>query len=247
MSLVAEELEDFGEQHEGISQRLETNKSRWARLEAIVGEPKRIALVAKDIVNHFEARQILEGKAMIVCMSRRICVELYSEIVKLRPDWHNDADAEGVIKVVMTGSSSDPLSFQPHVRNKGRRKDLGDRLKDPDDKLKIAIVRDMWLTGFDAPALHTLYLDKPMQGHNLMQAIARVNRVYKDKEGGLIVDYIGIAQDLKKAWELTPKVVARVNQRLTRRKRISDDGEIRDCCADVSGAPVETALRVDQF
>jgi type I restriction enzyme R subunit len=175
-------------------------KAKWARLEAIVGNPKRIALIAQDIVNHFESRNaVLDGKAMIVCMSRRICVDLYSAIVKIKPEWHSDDDAEGVIKVVMTGSSSDPLPFQPHVRNKPRRKALGERLKDPKDTLKLAIVRDMWLTGFDAPALHTLYIDKPMKGHNLMQAIARVNRVYKDKEGGLVVDYIGIATDLKKA------------------------------------------------
>ncbi len=175
-------------------------KAKWARLEAIVGNPKRIALIAQDIVTHFESRNaVLDGKAMIVCMSRRICVDLYSAIVKIKPEWHSDDDAEGVIKVVMTGSSSDPLPFQPHVRNKPRRKALGERLKDPKDSLKLAIVRDMWLTGFDAPALHTLYIDKPMKGHNLMQAIARVNRVYKDKEGGLVVDYIGIATDLKKA------------------------------------------------
>jgi type I restriction enzyme R subunit len=175
-------------------------KAKWARLEAIVGNPKRIALIAQDIVNHFESRNaVLDGKAMIVCMSRRICVDLYSAIVKIKPEWHSDDDAEGVVKVVMTGSSSDPLPFQPHVRNKPRRKALGERLKDPKDTLKLAIVRDMWLTGFDAPALHTLYIDKPMKGHNLMQAIARVNRVYKDKEGGLVVDYIGIATDLKKA------------------------------------------------
>jgi len=175
-------------------------KAKWARLEAIVGNPKRIALIAQDIVNHFESRNaVLDGKAMIVCMSRRICVDLYSAIVKIKPEWHSDDDAEGTIKVVMTGSSSDPLPFQPHVRNKPRRKALGERLKDPKDTLKLAIVRDMWLTGFDAPALHTLYIDKPMKGHNLMQAIARVNRVYKDKEGGLVVDYIGIATDLKKA------------------------------------------------
>ena len=175
-------------------------KAKWARLEAIVGNPKRIALIAQDIVNHFESRNaVLDGKAMIVCMSRRICVDLYSAIVKIKPEWHSDDDAEGTIKVVMTGSSSDPLPFQPHVRNKPRRKALGERLKDPKDSLKLAIVRDMWLTGFDAPALHTLYIDKPMKGHNLMQAIARVNRVYKDKEGGLVVDYIGIATDLKKA------------------------------------------------
>lgn len=175
-------------------------KAKWARLEAIVGNPKRIALIAQDIVNHFESRNaVLDGKAMIVCMSRRICVDLYSAIVKIKPEWHSDDDAEGTIKVVMTGSSSDPLPFQPHVRNKPRRKALGERLKDPKDTLKLAIVRDMWLTGFDAPAMHTLYIDKPMKGHNLMQAIARVNRVYKDKEGGLVVDYIGIATDLKKA------------------------------------------------
>lgn len=199
LSLVAEELEDYGEQEEGISNRLESSKSKWARLEAIVGNPHRLQLIAKDIVKHFEARQVLEGKAMIVCMSRRICVALYSEIVKIKPDWHSDDDTDGAIKVVMTGSSADPLEFQPHVRNKLKNKAIGDRLKDPSDKLKLAIVRDMWLTGFDAPCLHTLYVDKPMRGHNLMQAIARVNRVYKDKEGGLVVDYIGIATDLKKA------------------------------------------------
>lgn len=178
-------------------------KSRWARLEAIVGNEHRLELIANDIVKHFESRnEILEGKGMIVCMSRRICVDLYAQIIKIRPDWHSDDDTEGTIKVVMTGSSSDPLNFQPHVRNKGKRKALGERLKDPKDKLKLAIVRDMWLTGFDAPSMHTLYLDKPMQGHNLMQAIARVNRVYKDKEGGLVVDYIGIANDLKRALAL---------------------------------------------
>lgn len=175
-------------------------KSRWARLEAIVGDEKRLKLIAKDIVNHFDNRNAaMEGKAMIVCMSRRICVELYRHIVDLREDWHHDEDDRGTIKVVMTGSSSDPESFQRHVRSKQRRKALGDRLKDPADELKIAIVRDMWLTGFDAPCLHTLYIDKPMQGHSLMQAIARVNRIYKDKEGGLVVDYIGIASQLKQA------------------------------------------------
>ncbi len=178
-------------------------KSRWARLEAIVGNEHRLELIAKDIINHFESRnEVLDGKAMIVCMSRRICVDLYAQIVKIRPDWHSDDDTDGTIKVVMTGSSSDPLNFQTHIRSKLKRKALGDRLKDPKDKLKLAIVRDMWLTGFDAPSMHTLYLDKPMQGHNLMQAIARVNRVYKDKDGGLVVDYIGIANDLKRALSL---------------------------------------------
>ena len=198
---VDEEFEELTESEEQTDrQKL---KSRWARLEAIVGNEHRLELIAHDIVNHFEARNAaLDGKAMIVCMSRRICVDLYAQIIKIRPDWHSDDDVDGTIKVVMTGSSSDPLSFQPHVRNKAKRKALGERLKDPKDKLKIAIVRDMWLTGFDAPSMHTLYLDKPMKGHNLMQAIARVNRVYKDKEGGLVVDYIGIANDLKRALSL---------------------------------------------
>ena len=178
-------------------------KAKWARLEAIVGNPKRIALIAQDIVNHFESRNaVLDGKAMIVCMSRRICVDLYNEIIKIKPEWHSDDDTEGTIKVVMTGSSSDPLPFQPHIRNKPRRKALAERLKDPKDTMKLAIVRDMWLTGFDAPSMHTIYIDKPMKGHNLMQSIARVNRVYKDKAGGLVVDYIGIATDLKKALSL---------------------------------------------
>lgn len=200
LNLVAEEMADYGEKDEGISYDIESKKAKWARLEAIVGHPDRLKLIATDIVKHFEERNaILDGKGMIVCMSRRIAVELYDEIIKIRPDWHSDDDNEGAIKVVMTGSSSDPLPFQPHVRNKAKRKALGERLKDPKDGLKLAIVRDMWLTGFDAPSLHTLYIDKPMKGHNLMQAIARVNRVYKDKEGGLVVDYIGIATDLKKA------------------------------------------------
>jgi type I restriction enzyme R subunit len=195
---VDAEFEELTESEEITDQQ--KLKAKWARLEAIVGNQHRLALIAADIVNHFEARNaVLDGKAMIVCMSRRIAVELYAEIIKVRPDWHNDDDAAGTIKVVMTGSSSDPLNYQPHVRNKSKRKALGDRLKDPKDSLKLAIVRDMWLTGFDAPSMHTLYIDKPMKGHNLMQAIARVNRVYKDKEGGLVVDYIGIATDLKKA------------------------------------------------
>lgn len=205
ISLKEEEIPRVDAEFEEITESEEVTaqqklKVKWARLEAIVGNQHRLSLIAADIVNHFEARNaILDGKAMIVCMSRRIAVDLYAEIIKIRPDWHSDEDAEGTIKVVMTGSSSDPLNFQQHVRNKAKRKALGDRLKDPKDNLKLAIVRDMWLTGFDAPSMHTLYIDKPMKGHNLMQAIARVNRVYKDKEGGLIVDYIGIATDLKKA------------------------------------------------
>jgi type I restriction enzyme R subunit len=198
---VDEEFEELTESEE-LTERQKL-KSRWARLEAIVGNERRLALIAKDIVQHFETRNaVLDGKAMVVCMSRRICVDLYNEIKKIRPEWHSDEDHDGAMKVVMTGSSSDPLAFQPHVRNKAKRKALGDRLKDPKDPLKIAIVRDMWLTGFDAPSMHTLYIDKPMKGHNLMQAIARVNRVYKDKDGGLVVDYIGIANDLKRALSL---------------------------------------------
>jgi type I restriction enzyme R subunit len=174
--------------------------AKWASKEAIVGSEQRLKQVALDLVNHFENRiSAAEGKGMIVCMSRRICVALHNEIIKLRPHWLDNSDDKGSIKVIMTGSASDPLDWQEHIRNKPRRKAIGDRLKDPKDPLKLVIVRDMWLTGFDAPCLHTLYIDKPMNGHNLMQAIARVNRVFGDKQGGLVVDYIGIAQDLKKA------------------------------------------------
>jgi len=165
-----------------------------------VGSKDRIKQVAADIVSHFEQRiSAADGKGLIVCMSRRICVALHKEIIKLRPQWYSPEDDKGVIKIVMTGSASDPLDWQEHIRNKDRRKAIGNRLKDPNDSLKLIIVRDMFLTGFDAPCLHTMYIDKPMNGHTLMQAIARVNRVFGDKEGGLIVDYIGIAQDLKNA------------------------------------------------
>lgn len=175
-------------------------KSKWARFEAMVGSEKRVKLVAKDIVNHFESRSgVIEGKGMIVAMSRRIAVELYDEIIKLRSQWHNKDGRKGFLKVVMTGSASDPLNYQQHIRNKKDREGLASRMKDPDDDLKLVIVRDMWLTGFDVPALHTMYFDKPMKGHGLMQAIARVNRVYKDKQGGLIVDYLGLAPMLKEA------------------------------------------------
>lgn len=192
---------EFEELTEGEEiERKEKLKSRWARLEAMVGSEKRIKLVAKDIVEHFENRLgVIEGKGMIVAMSRRIAVELYNEIVKLRPNWHNDSDNKGIIKVVMTGSASDPMNFQPHIRPRHSLNKLADRMRNPDSDMKLVIVRDMWLTGFDVPSLHTMYIDKPMQGHGLMQAIARVNRVYKDKEGGLIVDYIGIAPQLKEA------------------------------------------------
>jgi type I restriction enzyme R subunit len=181
-------------------ERKEKLKSKWARVEAVVGSEKRLRVIAGDIVKHFESRlEALEGKGMIVCMSRRICVDLYEEIIKLRPQWHSDDDAKGFLKVVMTGSATDPVDWQPHIRNKIRRDHLGDRMKDPSDSLRLVIVRDMWLTGFDVVNLHTMYVDKFMRGHVLMQAIARVNRVYKDKPGGLIVDYIGVAEELKKA------------------------------------------------
>ncbi len=192
---------DFEEATEGEEvAKKEKLKSKWARLEAVVGSEDRINQVADDIVAHFEQRlSTLEGKAMIVCMSRRICVDLYAALEKLRPAWPNPADDKGFLKVVMTGSASDPAEYQPHIRSKSRREALAHRLKDPNDELKLVIVRDMWLTGFDAPSLHTMYADKPMQGHGLMQAIARVNRVFKDKPGGLIVDYLGLADRLKEA------------------------------------------------
>ena len=175
-------------------------KAKWTQLEALIGSPNRVKNIARDIVEHFEARQqVFEGKAMVVAMSRRIAVELYDEIVKLRPDWHSDDLRKGAIKVVMTTSASDGPAIAKHHTTKADRHTLAERMKDPDDELKMVIVRDMWLTGFDVPCLHTLYIDKPMQGHNLMQAIARVNRVYKDKPGGLVVDYLGIASDLREA------------------------------------------------
>jgi type I restriction enzyme R subunit len=192
---------DFEEVTEGEEvERKERLKTKWAQLEAIVGAEKRLRLIAEDIVDHFEKRlEAMDGKAMIVCMSRRICVELHREIVKLRPHWHSDDDDKGIAKVVMTGSASDPPDWQPHIRNKARREALANRFRDPKDAFQIAIVRDMWLTGFDAPSLHSMYVDKPMRGHGLMQAIARVNRVFHDKPGGLVVDYLGLAHELKAA------------------------------------------------
>ena len=192
---------DFEEATEGEEvERKEKLKTKWAQLEAVVGSQKRLEVVARDIVEHFERRlEAMDGKAMVVCMSRRICVELYDEIVKLRPDWASDEDDQGAIKVVMTGSASDPAEWQKHIRNKPRREALANRFRNPADPLRMVLVRDMWLTGFDAPSLHTMYVDKPMRGHGLMQAIARVNRVFKDKPGGLVVDYLGLAHELKRA------------------------------------------------
>jgi type I restriction enzyme, R subunit len=175
-------------------------KAKWTKVEAIVGNTERVANLANDIVTHFEQRQeVFDGKAMIVAMSRRIAVDLYEQIIELRPDWHDPDRSKGAIKVIMTASSADGPAMAAHHTSKQERRALAERFKDENDPLKIVIVRDMWLTGFDAPCLHTLYVDKPMRGHTLMQAIARVNRVFKDKPGGLVVDYLGLATDLKKA------------------------------------------------
>ena len=192
---------DFEEATEGEEiERKEQLKTKWAQQEALVGSETRLTQVAEDIVDHFGQRlEVLDGKAMVVCMSRRICVELYRELVNLLQGWEHAGDDKGKIKVVMTGSASDPQDWQQHIRNTSRRETLAKRFRDADDELQIVLVRDMWLTGFDAPSLHTMYLDKPMRGHGLMQAIARVNRVFKDKPGGLVVDYLGVADDLRKA------------------------------------------------
>ena len=192
---------EFEELTEGEEvERKEKLKSKWARLEVLVGAHKRISLIAHDVVDHFENRlSAVEGKGMIVAMSRRIAVEFYNEIIKLRPNWASDDNNRGFLKIVMTGSAMDPLDWQKHIRTKQARHEMANRMKDPSDELKLVIVRDMWLTGFDVPSLHTMYIDKPMKGHGLMQTIARVNRVFKDKQGGLIVDYLGIAPELKDA------------------------------------------------
>ena len=192
---------DFEEATEGEEvEQKEALKTKWVQLEVVVGSGNRMHQIAQDLVDHFEARlEEMDGKAMVVCMSRRICVELYRELVRLRPHWHHDADNQGQIKVVMTGSATDHQEWQQHIRNKNRRETLSNRFRDPDDQFRVVLVRDMWLTGFDAPSLHTMYLDKPMQGHSLFQAVTRVNRVFKDKPGGLVVDYLGLANDLRKA------------------------------------------------
>ena len=194
-----DDVEEIIEDEEDVALR-ESTKSKWAALEKLVGSEPRVKEVAQDLVAHFESRiATMPGKAMVVCMSREICVDMYDAIVAIRPDWHSDDPHAGAIKIVMTGSASDKAKFQPHIYNKETKKLFEKRFKDVDDPLQIVIVRDMWLTGFDAPNCHTMYIDKPMRGHNLMQAIARVNRVFKDKPGGLVVDYIGIANELKQA------------------------------------------------
>lgn len=198
LASLDEEVDELAEDEEEQTQaRL---KSRWAALEKVVGAEPRIASVAADLVEHFEERnKAQDGKAMVVAMSRDICVHLYNEIIKLRPDWHDDDPEKGAIKVIMTGSASDKALLRPHIYSGQVKKRLEKRFKDPKDPLRLVIVRDMWLTGFDAPCVHTMYIDKPMKGHNLMQAIARVNRVFRDKQGGLVVDYIGIGNELKAA------------------------------------------------
>ena len=194
---------EFEEVTEGEElEEKEELKAKWAQLEAVVGADNRVRQIAEDILEHFDARlDLLDGKAMVVCMSRRICVELYRELVRLRPEWEDGDDTKGEIKVVMTGSASDPVDWQKHIRGKSGREALANRFRNPDDPFRVVLVRDMWLTGFDAPSLHTMYVDKPMQGHGLFQAITRVNRVFKDKPGGLVVDYLGLANDLRKAVE----------------------------------------------
>ncbi|EMK0758839.1 type I restriction endonuclease subunit R [Acinetobacter baumannii] len=199
---LSEQVDEVIEDQEDISSR-EKTKGEWSRLEKLVGATPRLKQVAADLVAHFEARtEAVMGKGMIVAMSREICVHLYDAIVALRPDWHDEDPEKGVIKVIMTGSASDKPLLQPHIYNNQTKNRLEKRFKDVDDPLKLVIVRDMWLTGFDAPSCHTMYIDKPMKGHNLMQAIARVNRVFKDKQGGLVVDYIGIANELKQALQI---------------------------------------------
>jgi type I restriction enzyme R subunit len=192
---------EFEELTEGEEvERKEKLKTKWAQLEAIVGSENRVRIITRDLVAHFEERlAAMDGKAMIVGMSRRICVDLHRELIALRPEWDDEDDEKGALKVVMTGSAADPGDWQPHIRNKSRREALANRFRDASDPFRIVIVRDMWLTGFDAPSLHTMYIDKPMRGHGLMQAIARVNRVFKDKPGGLVVDYLGLADELKQA------------------------------------------------
>ena len=226
---------DFEEATEGEEiERKERLKSKWAQLEALAGAEKRMAQVAQDIVEHYEARlDVMDGKAMIVCMSRRICIDLYRELLRLRPDWEHEDDGQGQMKVVMTGGASDPPDWQQHIRNKARREALAKRFRDPENSLRVVLVRDMWLTGFDAPNLHTMYLDKPMRGHGLMQAIARVNRVFRDKPGGLVVDYLGIAHELKSALATYTASGGTGNTALNQKKAVAVMCEKHKVCCDL--------------
>jgi type I restriction enzyme, R subunit len=210
--------------------------AKWASKEAVVGSEQRLTQVALDLVTHFENKtNAVKGKGMVVCMSRRIAVAMHDEIIKIRPDWYDKDDDKGAIKIIMTGSATDPLDWQEHIRNKAKRKAIGDRLKDPNDSLKMVIVRDMLLTGFDAPCLHTLYIDKPMSGHNLMQAIARVNRVFGDKEGGFIVDYIGIFQDLKNALQIYTDAKGKGQLTFDQEEAVAKMLELHEIVADMFG------------
>ncbi|GIV23775.1 MAG: type I restriction endonuclease subunit R [Bacteroidia bacterium] len=237
-----EELTESEEQEEK-----EKLKKKWAQLEVIVGAEPRIREVARDIVEHFERRcEVLEGKGMIVCMSRRICVALYEEIIRLRPAWHSDRDEEGVLKVVMTGSAKDPPEWQMHIRTKERRERLADRFRDPKDPFRLVIVRDMWLTGFDCPSLHTLYIDKPMQGHTLMQAIARVNRVFRDKPAGLVVDYLGLVGALRQALAVYTESGGRGAPALDQEEAVREMRTYYEVCRDMfSGFDYSAALSGD--
>lgn len=247
MPVIDAEIDDLTEDEAANEQ--ERLKQRWSAVEKLVGSKKRLEMVAADLVAHFEDRvEAMDGKAMVVCMSRRICVALYDAIIALRPDWHNDDDALGAAKVVMTGSAADPQNWQPHIGNKARRDALAKRAKKANDPLKLVIVRDMWLTGFDAPSMHTMYIDKPMRGHGLMQAIARVNRVFRDKPAGLIVDYIGIAQNLKTAlgqYSASDAGQTGINEAqaiavlLEKYEVVADMFHGFDCTAGISGSPVQ--------
>jgi type I restriction enzyme R subunit len=240
---------EFEEATEGEEvERKEKLKSRWAQLEAVVGTEKRLRLIARDLVDHFETRcEALDGKAMVVVMSRRIAVELYRELVALRPEWHGESDDAGALKVVMTGSASDPLDWQPHIRNKDRREVLAKHFRDPKDPFRIVIVRDMWLTGFDAPSLHTMYVDKPMQGHGLMQAIARVNRVFRDKPGGLVVDYLGLADELKQALKTYTEAGGTGATALDQAEAVAVMLEKVEVCRGLFGPYATSAGRVPRF
>src|SRR5690606_36187128 len=239
LQLADEEKPHIDEAFEQLTEgeeveRREKLKTKWSALEVLVGAEKRIALVAEDLVDHFDARlEIMDGKAMVVCMSRRICVNLYNAIVRLRPEWHDPDDAKGAIKIVMTGSASDSAEWQQHIRSKQKREALAKRFKNPDDPLKLVIVRDMWLTGFDAPCMHTMYVDKPMQGHGLMQAIARVNRVFRDKPGGLVVDYLGLADQLKKALHTYTESGGRGETALDQKEAVALMLERYEVCRDL--------------
>ena len=214
--------------------RKEKLKTKWAQQEALAGTEKRLKLVAQDIVTHFGKRlEALDGKAMVVCMSRRICIDLYRELARLKSDWHHKDDNKGRLKVVMTGAASDPPDWQQHIRNKSRREALANRFRNPEDPFQIVLVRDMWLTGFDAPSLHTMYVDKQMNGHRLMQAIARVNRVFKDKPGGLIVDYLGLASELQRALETYTESGGKGETVLDQEKAVAVMREKHAICCDL--------------